>query len=679
MRNLIFDKKIYLLKNLIDFYILLFYDIANSTRGFILKIEKNKLLKISFIVIMVILALNVVNYLNMQKKEVKIKDDYTAFLKEVSAQKIESVTMTDVPLGPKVLKVKPVEGEEYSLLAPQDATPSAALIENNVKLTVKEVEGPSFLSQFLLSWGPMLFLIAVWLFVMKRMQGGGKGGLFSVNKSKAQLIDPEKIEFDFSKIVGCDEAKLEIAEFVEFLKTPEKFTKLGGRTPKGILLTGPSGTGKTALAKALAKESGVPFFSTSGSEFVEMFVGVGASRVRDMFENAKKAAPCVIFIDEIDAVGGKRNTGSYGQGGTDEREQTLNQLLVELDGMEGSKGIIVVAATNRPEILDPALLRPGRFDRQVVVQLPDVKGRLELLKIYSKNVPIGTNVNLEKIAKGTPGFSGAEISNLINEAALFAGRRGKEFVEQKELDDAKDKILMGVERPSLSMTEEDKRDTAYHESGHAIVAKFSKNADPVSKVTIIPRGRALGVTVQLPEKDRFSHKKEYLIDRIAILMGGRAAEEIFCNTLTTGASNDIQVATGTARGMIMKWGMSSLGPIAFGQEHGGGFLGGGQMNTSGLSEQTLREVDTEVSRLLNEQYEVAKNILLTHRDKVEAMTAALMEVETLDDWQVENICQGRHFNHVAQVVDVHTQNDQQDGGVVMTKPKVEPLGDAVVL
>ncbi len=634
---------------------------------------------------MIILTLNIINYLNVQKKEIKIKDDYTAFIKEVDSQKIESVNMTDVPLGPKILKVKPLDGEEYTILAPQDAKISDSLIKNNVKLTVNEVEGPSFLSQFLLSWGPMLFLVAVWIFVMKRMQGGGgKGGLFSVNKSKAQLIDPDKIEFDFSKIVGCDEAKLEIAEFVEFLKTPEKFTKLGGRTPKGILLTGPSGTGKTALAKALAKESGVPFFSTSGSEFVEMFVGVGASRVRDMFENAKKMSPCVIFIDEIDAVGGKRNTGSYGQGGTDEREQTLNQLLVELDGMldgmEGSKGIIVVAATNRPEILDPALLRPGRFDRQVVVQLPDVKGRLALLKIYSKNVPIAANVNLEKIAKGTPGFSGAEISNLINEAALFAGRRGKEFVDQKELDDAKDKILMGVERPSLSMTEEDKRDTAYHESGHAIVAKFSKNADPVSKVTIIPRGRALGVTVQLPEKDRFSHKKEYLLDRIAILMGGRAAEEIFCNTLTTGASNDIQVATSNARGMIMKWGMSSLGPIAFGQEHGGGFLGGGQMNTSGLSEQTLREVDTEVSRLLNEQYEVAKNILLTHRDKVEAMTAALMEVETLDDWQVENICKGRHFNYVAQVISVpqDDQSNQAKGEMVVDKLD-DPKGEVVIL
>ena len=503
----------------------------------------------------------------------------------------------------------------------------------------------------------MLLFIGIWIYFMKKMSGGGKG-LFSFNKNKAKLIDPANIKETFEDVVGCDEAKYEVKEFVEFLKNPGKFSKLGGNTPRGVLFSGPSGTGKTLLAKALAKESGVPFFAISGSDFVEVFVGVGASRVRDMFQMAKKAAPCVLFIDEIDAIGGKRGGSSMG-GGHDEREQTLNQILVELDGMEENKGVILVAATNRPETLDPALMRPGRIDRQIIVGLPDVYGREQILKNHSKNTPVSTNVDLKKIARGTPGFSGAELKNLINEAAIFAARREKKFVEQQDLEDAKDKIMIGVERPSFAMTEQDKIETAYHESGHAVVAKLLENSDPIYKVTIIPRGKALGVTIQLPEKDRYSYKQEYLKDRIAILMGGRAAEEIFCNTFTSGASNDIAVATSTARSMIMKLGMSELGPIAFGEEGSSNYLTQGSINTALLAQKTLEQVDSEVQKLIQGQYNLAHKLLSQNHKKVEEMTAALIEAETLEDWQVENIMQNRHYNDKEGYVDFKEQSDKK--------------------
>lgn len=631
--------------------------------------QKKKLIRGAFIIFLVLFIVNLVTTLNKNDKTSVVVDaDYTKFIQEVSEQKIASVTIVEKSRGPRELKVIPKEGMPYSFNAPHDAGLVKQLVENKVKVNANPEPGPSFLAEFFFSWGPTIFFLVAWIFIMKKMSGGGGKGLFSFNKSKAQLIDPDKINVTFKDVVGCDEAKQEVQEFVDFLKNPEKFSKLGGRTPRGVLLTGPAGTGKTMLAKALAKESGVPFYAMSGSDFVEMFVGVGASRVRDMFETAKKVAPCVLFIDEIDTIGGKRGQGNFGGGGHDEREQTLNQILVELDGMDTNKGIILVGATNRPETLDPALLRPGRIDRQIVVALPDVNGREEMLKIHSKDVPLSMNVDLRKIARGTPGFSGAELANLINEAAIFAARRGSKFVEQIDLEKAKDKIMMGVERPSLAMTEEDKRDTAYHESGHAIIAKLIKEADPVYKVTIIPRGRALGVTMQLPEKDRWSYKKQYLLDRIAILMGGRAAEEVFCNTFTNGASNDISVATSTARSMVMEWGMSSLGPVAYGDRNSG-FLGGGSINTSGLSPETLRAVDTEVRKIIEEQYERARQMLIDNKARVEAMTNALMEVETLDDWQVENIMRDRHFNDNAGLIEFKAEAEEKERLLNIKKPR----------
>ena len=594
------------------------------------------------IIVSVLFLVNAFTTMNKNDANKVKKSDYTEFAKRIQNNEIKEVVITEKGNGPWMLSVVPKEGKEYKINAIEDPTLVNKLIDKDVKVDVIEEDKPSFLYTLLISWGPMLLFIGVWIYFMKKMSGGQKG-IFSFNKSKAQLIDPDKIGVSFSDVIGCDEAKQEVQEFVDFLKNPDKFSKLGGRVPRGLLLTGPAGTGKTLLAKALAKESGVPFYSVSGSEFIEMFVGVGASRVRDMFETAKKAAPCVLFIDEIDAIGGKRNSGAFGGGGSDEREQTLNQILVELDGVDTNKGIILVGATNRPEVLDPALRRPGRIDREITVSLPDVNGREGILTVHSKNVPLASEVDMRKIARGTPGFSGAELANVINEAAIYAARRNSKFVEQIDLEKAKDKVMMGIERPSLAMSDEDKRDTAYHEAGHAVIAKLLKDADPVYKVSIIPRGRALGVTMQLPEKDRWSYKKQFLLDRVAILMGGRAAEELFCNTMTNGASNDIAVATSTVRSMVQEWGMSALGPMAYG-ERGNSFLGGGQINTNGLSQETLREVDQEVNNTIKFEYERAKTLLKENESKVEAMTNALMEVETLDDWQIENIMKDRHFN-----------------------------------
>lgn len=622
--------------------------------------NKQNFIKVAIIILTIFLIVNIMTVMKNQKQELRpMEKNYTAFLEDVKEHKISNVTIIERNSGPRELIVKPKEGATYSFMAPHDNTLVSKIVDSKTEVNTQQEPGPSWLTTFFYSWGPTILFLLVFIWIMRKTTGAGGKGIFSFSKSKAQLIDPSKINVTFADVVGCDEAKQEIQEFIDFLKTPEKFSKLGGRIPRGVLLTGPAGTGKTLLAKALAKESGVPFFSMSGSDFVEMFVGVGAGRVRDMFEQAKKVAPCVLFIDEIDTVGGKRGSGNWGGGGHDEKEQTLNQILVELDGMDTNKGVILVGATNRPEALDPALLRPGRIDRQIVVSLPDINGREGILKIHSKEVPLDKKVDFKKIARGTPGFSGAELANLINESAIFAARRNSKFVEQVDLEKAKDKILMGVERPNLAMSEEDKKDTAYHESGHAIVAKIVKNSDPVYKVTIIPRGRALGVTMQLPEKDSWTHKKQYMLDKIAILMGGRLAEEIFCDTMTNGASNDIQVATGIARSMVMEWGMSSLGTMAFGVR-GNSYLGGSGIDTSGIAPETLRLVDLEVKHIIDEQYENAKKILLSNKDKVEAMTKALMEVETLDDWQIHNIMEGVHYNFSPEIVEINSEKEDEN-------------------
>jgi cell division protease FtsH len=480
----------------------------------------------------------------------------------------------------------------------------------------------------------------VWIFFMRQMQGGGKGGAFNFGKSRARMLDESTNSITFADVAGCDEAKEDVQELVDFLRDPSKFQKLGGRIPRGVLMVGSPGTGKTLLAKAIAGEAKVPFFSISGSDFVEMFVGVGAARVRDMFENAKKHAPCIIFIDEIDAVGRQRGAGLGG--GNDEREQTLNQMLVEMDGFESGQGVIVIAATNRPDVLDPALLRPGRFDRQVVVPLPDIRGRSQILQVHMRKVPLAQNVDSTILARGTPGFSGADLANLVNEAALFAARRNGRLVDMSDFEKAKDKIIMGAERRSIVMPEEERRNTAYHESGHAVVARMMPKTDPVHKVTIIPRGRALGVTMQLPEGDRYSMDKERLLSTIAVLFGGRIAEELFMNQMTTGASNDFERATAIARDIVTRYGMTTeLGPMVYAENEGEVFLGRSVTKTTHMSEATMQKVDGEIRRIIDEQYKVARNILENNRDKVEAMTKALLEWETIDSDQIEDIILGK--------------------------------------
>jgi cell division protease FtsH len=486
----------------------------------------------------------------------------------------------------------------------------------------------------------MLLLIGVWIFFMRQMQGGGRGGAFSFGTSRARMLDESNNTVTFADVAGCEEAKEEVAELVEFLRDPSKFQKLGGRIPRGVLMVGNPGTGKTLLAKAIAGEAKVPFFSISGSDFVEMFVGVGAARVRDMFEQAKKHAPCIVFIDEIDAVGRQRGAGLGG--GNDEREQTLNQLLVELDGVETNSGVIVIAATNRPDVLDPALLRPGRFDRQVVVPLPDIRGREQILQVHMRKVPISPDVKPDIIARGTPGFSGADLANLVNEAALFAARGNKRLVDMNDFERAKDKIIMGAERRSLVMPEHERRNTAYHESGHTVVAKLMLRTDPVHKVTIIPRGRALGVTMQLPQEDRYSMDREQLLQNIAVLFGGRIAEEVFMGQMTTGASNDFERATDLARSMVTRWGMSdALGPMVYGENEGEVFLGRSVTVHKNVSETTMQKVDAEIRRIVDQQYGLARKIIEDNRDKVELMAKSLLEWETLDADQINDIMEGR--------------------------------------
>jgi cell division protease FtsH len=510
------------------------------------------------------------------------------------------------------------------------------LRENGVRFDVKPPEEPSFLQQVFVSWFPMLLLIGVWVFFMRQMQGGGKGGAFSFGKSKARMMDEASNTVTFADVAGCDEAKEEVNEVVDFLKDPSKFQKLGGRIPRGVLMVGPPGTGKTLLARAIAGEAKVPFFSISGSDFVEMFVGVGASRVRDMFENAKKHSPCIIFIDEIDAVGRHRGAGMGG--GNDEREQTLNQLLVEMDGFEANSGVIVVAATNRADVLDKALLRPGRFDRQVSVGLPDIRGREQILNVHMRKVPISTDVKADLLARGTPGMSGADLANLVNEAALFAARRSKRLVEMADFEDAKDKIFMGPERKSMIIREEERRNTAYHESGHAVVAKLLPKADPVHKVTIMPRGWALGLTWQLPEHDNLSGYKDKMLEEISILFGGRIAEELFVGQMSTGASNDFSRATKLARSMVTRFGMSdSMGVMVYEDSQQEGFFGG---SAKTISEATQQKVDAEIRNILDKQYALSRKLLEENRDKVEMMSKALLEWETIDADQINDIMAG---------------------------------------
>ena len=561
--------------------------------------------------------------------------EYSQFIEEVKEGRIAKVVIEG-----RTLKATTTDGKKITTYAPPDLWLVSDLLKNDVIIEAKPDEEPSLLGTIFINWFPMLLLIGVWVFFMRQMQGGGRGGAFSFGKSRARMTDEALNTITFADVAGCDEAKEEVQELVDFLRDPSKFQKLGGRIPKGVLLVGSPGTGKTLLAKAIAGEAKVPFFSISGSDFVEMFVGVGAARVRDMFENAKKHAPCIIFIDEIDAVGRHRGAGLGG--GNDEREQTLNQLLVEMDGFEGHAGIIVVAATNRPDILDPALLRPGRFDRQVVVPLPDIRGREEILKVHMRKVPISGDVKADIIARGTPGFSGADLANLVNEAALFAARSNKRLVDMEDFEKAKDKIMMGAERRSMVMSEDEKLNTAYHESGHAVVAKLMPKSDPVHKVTIIPRGMALGLTMQLPEQDRYAYDRVYLMSRIAVLFGGRIAEELFMNQMTTGASNDFERATKMARDMVTRYGMSdAMGPMVYAENDGEVFLGRSVTTHKSVSEETMKQVDAEVRRIIDEQYALARRVLEENRDKVEAMTKALLEWETIDAEQIDDIMAGK--------------------------------------
>ena len=575
-------------------------------------------------------------------KETKQQIEYSLFMQDVKAGKVDQVNIEgSVARGYEIQGVRK-DKTTFSTNAPLDEQLVPSLLQNDVRVKVTPEEKPSMLGSIFLSLLPILLLIGVWFYFMRQMQGGGggKGGAFSFGKSRAKLLDKDTNSITFADVAGCDEAKEEVQEIVDYLKSPSRYQSLGGRVPRGILLAGSPGTGKTLLAKAIAGEAKVPFYSISGSDFVEMFVGVGASRVRDMFEQAKKNSPSIIFIDEIDAVGRQRGAGLGG--GNDEREQTLNQLLVEMDGFESNQTVIVIAATNRPDVLDPALQRPGRFDRQVVVPLPDIRGREQILKVHAKKVPLDSSVQLADLARGTPGFSGADLANLVNEAALFAGRRNKTKVDQSDFEDAKDKIYMGPERRSMVMHEDEKRATAYHESGHAVVASLLPNTDPVHKVTIVPRGRALGVTWQLPERDRISLYKDQMLNNIAVLFGGRIAEDIFLGRVSTGASNDFERATSIARDMVTRYGMSDkMGVMVYAENEGEVFLGRSVTNTKNISEDTQQQVDAEVRRILDEQYALAYKLIDENRAKMETMTNALMQWETIDADQVKEIMAGK--------------------------------------
>ncbi|ATG73291.1 ATP-dependent metalloprotease [Zobellella denitrificans] len=596
--------------------------------------------------------------------------DYTTFVQEVAQGQIREVRMD----GKTINGVKR-SGDRFTTILPaEDPQLLNDLLNNNVRVVGEKPEEPSLLTSIFISWFPMLLLIGVWIFFMRQMQGGGGKGAMTFGKSRARLMSEDQVKTTFADVAGCDEAKEDVKELVDYLRDPSRFQKLGGRIPTGILLVGPPGTGKTLLAKAIAGEAKVPFFTISGSDFVEMFVGVGASRVRDMFEQAKKSAPCIVFIDEIDAVGRQRGAGLGG--GHDEREQTLNQMLVEMDGFEGNEGVIVIAATNRPDVLDPALLRPGRFDRQVVVGLPDVRGREQILKVHMRRVPLADDVNASVIARGTPGFSGADLANLVNEAALFAARSARRLVSMEEFEKAKDKIMMGAERRSMVMSESEKEMTAYHEAGHAIVGRMVPEHDPVYKVSIIPRGRALGVTMYLPEQDRFSYSKQHLESMISSLYGGRLAEEIIYgfDKVTTGASNDIERATEIAHKMVTQWGLSEkMGPLLYADEEGEVFLGRTAAKVKHMSDETAKAIDAEVKDVIERNYQRAKNILMENIDILHAMKEALMKYETIDARQIDDLMARRDVRAPADWKD--EQDDKPQGPAASTGEQKEEKAD----
>ena len=580
---------------------------------------------------------------------------YSQFMSEAAAGKFESIRVDD-----RLLYGRNSNGVAFKADAPVDVFMLSDLRKTGVEIIAEPVKERSLLGTIFISWFPMLLLIAVWIFFMRQVQGGGRGGAFSFGKSRARIIDEKSNTISFGDVAGCEEAKEEVSEIVEFLRDPAKFQKLGGKIPRGVLLVGSPGTGKTLLARAISGEAQVPFFSISGSDFVEMFVGVGAARVRDMFEQAKKNAPCIIFIDEIDAVGRQRGAGLGG--GNDEREQTLNQMLVEMDGFDENLGVIVIAASNRPDVLDPALMRPGRFDRQVIVPLPDIRGRTDILGVHMRKVPIEDEVDTSILARGTPGFSGADLANLVNEAALMAASAGATKVAMSNFERAKEKIIMGAERKSMIMPEHERRNTSYHESGHAVVARLLKNTDPVHKVTIIPRGRALGVTMQLPVEDRYNTNRDMILDLICMLLAGRAAEEIFMSQMTTGASNDFERATDMARRMVTQWGMSeTLGAMVCSDNDSNEvFLGRSLVQHRQVSEATMRQVDAEIRGIIDRQLDQARNLLHEHRDKVEVMAQALLNWETIDQSQIDDIMAGRDLRPPSVDGDSKENTDDKD-------------------
>ncbi len=586
------------------------------------------------IAIMMVVLFNLFNQAQRPQSQ-----PYSVFMEGVQKGQVESVRIQ----GQQII-ARTASGQQFTTFAPDDPTLVKTLMDNKVQVNAEPLEDSWYMT-ILVSWFPMLLLIGVWIFFMRQMQGGGSGGgrgAMNFGRSKARLINEEMAQVTFDDVAGVDEAKEELAEVVDFLREPKRFTRLGGRIPKGVLLLGPPGTGKTLLARAVAGEAGVPFFSISGSDFVEMFVGVGASRVRDLFAQGKKNAPCLIFIDEIDAVGRQRGAGLGG--GHDEREQTLNQLLVEMDGFESNEGVILVAATNRPDVLDPALLRPGRFDRQVVVPTPDLRGRERILMVHTRKVPLGSDVNLKNIARGTPGSTGADLENLVNEAALGAAKLGKDQVESEDFEEAKDKVLMGKERRSLILSDKEKRNTAYHEGGHALMAKLLPEMDPVHKVTIIPRGRALGLMQQLPAEDRYGYNREFLNNQLAVMLGGRVAEEIVLNQMTTGASNDIERATQTARNMVCSWGMSDkLGPVNFGENQEQIFLGKELAQRRNHSESTAKLIDGEVRDILDNAHKLAHKVISENRDKLEKIAEVLLERETITGDDLDLILAGKEL------------------------------------
>ncbi len=629
-------------------------------------LTKNLILWVVIAMVLMAIFKNFAPNENNNRREV----EYSTFLSDVKQGRVDRVVIDG-----RTVSGSFTSGETFVTYSPNDPKLVDDLVNAGVTIVAQKEESPSLLMQLFISWFPLLLLIGVWIFFMRQMQGGGGRGALSFGKSRARLLTEDKNRVTFEDVAGVEEAKEEVSELVDFLSAPAKFTQLGGRIPRGVLMTGNPGTGKTLLAKAIAGEAKVPFFSISGSDFVEMFVGVGASRVRDMFEQAKKNAPCIIFIDEIDAVGRQRGAGLGG--GHDEREQTLNQLLVEMDGFEGNEEVIVIAATNRPDVLDPALLRPGRFDRQVHVPLPDISGRQKILQVHMKKIQQDEDIDAAIIARGTPGFSGADLANLVNEAALFAARAGRTTVTMEQFEMAKDKVLMGVERRSIVMPEEERWNTAYHESGHTVVAKVLDNTDPVHKVTIIPRGRALGVTMQLPEEDRYSHNREYLLARIAVLMGGRIAEEVFMNQMTTGASNDFEQATDLAQKMVSRWGMSdALGTRVYGDNQSEVFLGRDVTTHQNLSNAVAERVDKEVTRIIDEQYARARAIIEDKRDIIEIMAKALIEFETLQSEQIDEIMKGRQPAPVSSDFDdTSTKGTKKKTGGKRAKRVVKPRMD----